>query len=113
MKRLLLSVLLALGVTAGTVAARSTGQYVVYGQGTISCGMWLAQRSDVLLQGQHKSWVLGFLSGVGYLASSADLELKPTDHAAVEAWMDQYCTTHPLVTVAEGAHVLIAELRTR
>jgi hypothetical protein len=73
------------------------------------CGHWFAG-----LDGRfRKSWVLGFLSGVGYLASSADLELKPTDHAAVEAWMDQYCTTHPLVTVAEGAHALIAELRTR
>ena len=62
-----------------------------------SCGTWLSNRhnndvADLAL----KKWVLGFLSGVGFVGSPNLDPLNHLDANAVFHWMDNYCRAHPL-----------------
>jgi hypothetical protein len=54
------------------------------------------------------SWVLGFLSGVGYINGDYD-PLRGLDANAVEAWLDHYCQAHPSEKLSEAAAAFIAE----
>jgi hypothetical protein len=79
---------------------------MVYGMGIESCGKWTSEPQPIL-RGTSLSWVLGFISGVGAVVPG----VKHTDTDAIRAWMDQYCATHPLETVAEAAADLVKALR--
>jgi hypothetical protein len=48
-----------------------------------------------------EQWIFWFLSGVGYQGSANPL--NEVDAAAVLAWIDAYCSTHPLeMIIAAG-----------
>lgn len=113
MKRaLLVSVLLgALLFTGVTVAQRVPPRtvFTVYGFGTKSCGSWLEERklSQVTLPGgAQRAWVLGFVSGVGYIGP----KMKDTDADGIYAFMDTYCAAHPLDSIGGAAQALVEEL---
>ena len=67
MRRLVL--LTALAVVMFTGSVRAQPMYRSIGAGGVSCGTWAADRADRRSEfgwiNEH-SWVLGFLSGVGY-----------------------------------------------
>jgi hypothetical protein len=85
----------------------------IYGPGNSSCGEWTATRGvDAKRPStewvQHivmLAWVEGFLSGSGAMKSGQ----KETDSSAIELWVDQYCSEHPLETVHEtSVHLVVA-----
>jgi hypothetical protein len=75
--------------------------YSANGSGTLSCGSWTANRragADSALQAEQ--WVLGFLSGIGFVSQNGDDPLKHTDPDGVWGWMDNYCGDHPIRLMA-------------
>lgn len=108
------SVVLVLAVAAAIVASQVRAQdtYTTYGSGNSSCGEWLQSSAAGLTHEMRRtlllSWVLGFVSGVGY---SGVHHLKATDGSGVEVWIDRYCETRPLDTLARAAAALTRELR--
>jgi hypothetical protein len=55
------------------------------------------------------NWVLGYVTGVNFLASETDM-LATVDTKGVQAWVDNYCQAHPLDTVDMAAQTLTFEL---
>ena len=53
------------------------------------------------------SWVLGFVSGVGW---SGGRTLKETDSAGMKAFVDQYCDAHRLDNINDAAKELVLAL---
>lgn len=112
-KRLcLVALLLALMPGLDTSAGQTDGSFRIYGEGLSSCGEWVSERSanrrTAMVDG---AWVLGFVSGVGW--SGVRGNLKRTDTAGIEAWMDSYCRANPLKNLAEAAGALVDELATK
>jgi hypothetical protein len=80
--------------------------------GQIGCGDWPKYlHSDDLAKAALLNWVLGYLSRAS-LSESADL-LENVDQASVSAWLDNYCSVHPLDTLVQGAWALEKELVVR
>jgi hypothetical protein len=86
---------------------------MIYGQGTLSCVEWSSDRAQTTptlglsLHPAQVAWVLGFVTGASLTGSS----LLKTDRAAIEDWIDTYCTANPHANVAEAAIRLVAMLR--
>jgi hypothetical protein len=76
-----------------------------YGAGAETCGKWTqARKGDGwFTSGQ---WMLGWVSAAQYYGRT----LKPTDSAGMAGWVDQYCSQHPLNTLAEASVALVEEL---
>ena len=114
---LLLAVLPAVVLPAGSAVAASS--YKAIGSGNLSCGSWTSARTQVQgggdqsakwLELTYSDWVLGFLSGVGYAGAANNQDpVQGLDAKAVEAWLDQYCQTHPLKDLADAAVAFVDE----
>jgi len=80
-----------------------------YGAGASSCGKWLADTRDPEspIHLHMRSWVLGWVSAAGYYGGG---RLRQTDPDAISAWIDNYCGSHPLDTVAVAAGALVKAL---
>ncbi len=99
----LLTVIAILGVCdpRGTPAT-------ITGAGGRTCLDWTTdQRDQGALWGVDEAWLAGHLS-----ASGQDSELrKNPDAGAREAWVTNYCQTHPLDLISEATDALIIELK--
>jgi hypothetical protein len=109
---IMVSTIVALFIGLGSAAARSFGQgtYTMYGYGASSCGEWNADRSNAYRHDRHEhgmAWVLGFVSsGVGWEGE----QMQRSDAAAMEQFIDQYCTQHPLSKLSEATRALVEAL---
>lgn len=104
MKYRTLLVLLALACLPMPAVAADSGVH-----GATSCGEWVAHRkkSDSLAL-SNTAWLIGFLSGLS-VASGSNLPAG-RDNASIYAWMDRYCSEHPLKDTASGARELVSEV---
>lgn len=108
------SIVLAVGILASSpMSGAQTGQFMVYGPGTASCGVWsegafsmARDANTTLVHAARIGWVLGFVSGVG----STGGRLRQTDGIALEKWVDNYCQQNPLDNVSVAAMALVREL---
>ena len=85
----------------------------IAGTGGASCGSWTQDRSysDGGPRFGDVSWVQGYNSGAA-VYTGQDL-MSGVDAGAIQSWMDNYCASHPLSMVADGADQLVAKLRAR
>lgn len=91
-------------VLFGHTASSGQGEFMVYGQGNLSCGRWTQLNKD--RRDTHLyTWVVGFVSGAG-----STRIIAKTDSDAIAVSIDQYCAVHPLDNVAKAADVLVSEL---
>jgi hypothetical protein len=90
---------LSLGVAILILAVtpNKANAYTSIGQGTLSCGIWTAWRRTSGALGPEQ-WVLGFLSGIGAAGRAGDDPLDGMDAEGVWAWIDIYCSIHPLIS---------------
>lgn len=90
--------LLIVTITLMAVSA-SAEAYMSGGWGASSCGAWTeARRTGRGIDAEQ--WILGFLSGIGWLGGSRGYDpLNGTDAQGIWAWMDAYCHARPLDTV--------------
>jgi len=90
------------GALAGTV---------VDGSGGKSCGTWIEdERGDnnSAIHSMDMGWVLGFLSATNL---GVDVEiLKNIDVDSFKAWIDNYCSLHPLDSIGEATIALSVEI---
>lgn len=114
MKRILLiAALAAFVVSDNGQAVTSKGRFTILGEGNTSCGDWLQQRKSNLWMNEA-SWVLGYLSAINERVWKGGSNLAAgTDPAGIEAWVDSYCTTHPLDDIHRAASMLVPELMRR
>lgn len=101
-----------LALIAGLAALAAQGgmsqAYTIKGGGAASCGAWTEARRlrAIAGQGEHflyESWVLGFLSGIGFVGEDNDDPLHGLDYQGVLAWIDNYCQAHPIDNVSHAA----------
>jgi hypothetical protein len=87
---------------------------IVLGIGNKSCGSWTqARHSPGSLVDVYQGWVAGFISSSNEFANNTqhiDILQHAPDAQGIWAWVDNYCTAHPLNSVAEASDSLAAEL---
>ena len=114
---ILARMILAAILVAGAAEARG---YNLIGNGTDACGSWAENRREYAsgrpvtrgfqLELRQTAWVVGFLSGVGYMGATDKLDpLRHLDADRVWAWIDTYCQAHPLERIVEAAKAFVAE----
>jgi hypothetical protein len=109
----LFGVVATIGVA--TMLATPAGAQAYFGYGTRTCGAWTQERHG---SGEgslaYSAWLLGFVSGAnvnGYLISHQSDFLASTDAPGIIAFVDKYCSEHPLNKLMDGAIALIGALR--
>jgi hypothetical protein len=108
--RFFLTMMLSVVLTAGTTQAQA---YNVMGRGLDSCGAWITHRRDVKvgapitanseIADEETNWVVGFLSGVGFMGRGNVNPLDGMDAEGILAWIDNYCRAHPIERIVEAA----------
>lgn len=114
-----------------TIATPAGSGYVL-DVGASSCGKWMEARKvrGAPAEVMHTSWIYGYLSAVAAslesdargavflgknsqtLIEKADiLNSKYIDASAINAWMDNYCRSHPVETIADALRILLAGLK--
>lgn len=86
------------------------GTYQVIGAGAQSCGTWISDRSNPssVAANLDESWVLGFLSGVGFEGGADINPLEGMDDNGVAGWVDNYCRQNPIVNIATASAAFFA-----
>jgi hypothetical protein len=85
--------------------------YALAGSGEQSCSRWTAAHGvpgtpEALVQEQ---WVLGFLSGVGFMMLGELDPLHGLAMADVSRWVGSWCDGHPSATIEAAARSFIQE----
>jgi hypothetical protein len=101
---------LSLDLMIGSAHAQ---KFLAAGAGVGSCGTWTTDRrypnsASALIDA---SWVLGFLSGIGYAGIGVN-PLNKMDYQGIAAWIDDYCHDHPIDPIARAA-AAFAEMHPR
>jgi len=97
-----------------TLASDKSGTYAVRGSGTVSCGTWTQEhreRSGAYYE--QAGWLAGYISAVNAYAYPGKDIAEGVDVDGIEGWVDNYCSAHPLDSLATAARALVVELRTR
>ena len=77
--------------------------YSMVGPGGVSCGSWVQARRGSSPDYAQEGWVLGFLSGVGFMGAPRQDPLNGMDAAGVFVWLDNYCLANPLASLAAAS----------
>jgi len=94
----------ALGIVFATPAIAGT---FIFSGPADSCGTWTSKRQQGYAA-DDAWWLLGFLSGVGYEGPENPLN-GVADGEVVWAWIDNYCSAHPLDALFEAAKAFVRE----
>jgi hypothetical protein len=116
------------------LSAMPAGSGYVLDVGASSCGKWIEARrlQGAPTQGMHTSWIYGYLSAAAaslegearsavfsgknnktLIEKANILSPKYIDADAVNGWMDNYCSAHPLETIADALRFLLAGLKVK
>jgi hypothetical protein len=109
----LTAAILCLGANSSAGAELSS----VVGVGNKSCGAWTAaRRSQTMLADVYEGWIAGFLTGANSIISNTEHIdtlaeiIAHRDAEGIWAWIDNYCQSYPLDSIATAADKLGAEL---
>jgi hypothetical protein len=85
--------------------------YTILGSGTASCEAWTAARRtphgpETTAQEQ---WVLGYLSGIGFMVLGELDPLRGMQADALHGWVDTYCRTNPQAKIEAAAIAFMQE----
>jgi hypothetical protein len=103
-------VLIVMSVISGSASA-GEGRFVLWGAGNDSCAVFLQEKARATSRYSSQiNWIAGYVSaGNGEWSASmakkgikSDL-LKDSDPVALEAWVVNYCTSHPLEYLGTAA----------
>jgi hypothetical protein len=79
----------------------------IMGGGTVSCGTWFSDKTEIAYLNVDRAWVLGFISGANF--SSGSNVGKGTDANGIFAWIDQFCTQNPMKSISDASSALVNE----
>jgi hypothetical protein len=91
----------------------AAGEYTIIGAGGRPCGAWLQARSQATPESAiMQSWLLGYITSI----NAHELTITPdiaegTNADGMFSWIDDYCATHPIDSVARAAANLVGILR--
>src|SRR6476661_6242561 len=85
-------------------AAAQNRNYTAFGLGLQSCGHWLSAQRDPLMDVLITYWQGGYMTAVNALNSSHPA--NGTDIHGLRAWIDNYCSAHPLEAIGKAAEEL-------
>ena len=106
-----LAVVVATILSQQNSAAMQRGAYTQYGNYKVSCGTLTS--SSGLQKDAYIAWLMGFVSGAGYGYSMGGTTLADTDYRGGAAWIEKYCSEHPLDEIVGAAIALVKELAAR
>jgi len=92
--------LVALGICLLSPGRIATA-YDPVGVGAWSCVAWTDTRKS-LRSDTPEQWVLGFLSGIGFVIRESNDPLRGLNPQVVSEWMDKYCRRYPDESIAHG-----------
>src|ERR1700730_675572 len=79
------------------IAQMAAQEQAVLGQGNVSCGSWLENRTgDDVQVAARTAWVLGYVTAFNQYGSKPEGDVsggKSTEE--MMAWIDNYCRQHP------------------
>ena len=79
-----------------------------------SCGYWIEQRRRGEGRSQlWEAWILGFVTGLNVFGPNNGNIAPDVKADGLQAWVDQYCSAHPLDSIAMAAIKLTDELKRR
>jgi hypothetical protein len=105
----------ALCAMLSVAPVHAANQYTILGAGSRPCGSWLQARSEATPESATlQSWVLGYVTSVNanLLTVSQDVA-DGTSPDGLFTWIDNYCASHPLDSVARAAGSLVDSLRAK
>ena len=113
MQRMIAAAAVALLVGGvGGFVLHGQGLITVLGSGTISCGNWLEhRRADQA--GPEGNWTNGYLTGRLDGARMGLTDSQTGDFAGRNAWIDQYCQSHPIDYLLDASRALYYALRAK
>jgi len=84
--------------------------FTLYGFHSVSCLSWTQARKDNSEDVfQYQAWVTGFISGAGWRNAA----MEPTDYAAINFHLDDYCKRYPMNDLFMATRSLISKLKIR
>ena len=90
-------------------------EQAVLGQGNVSCGSWLENRTgDDVQVAARTAWVLGYVTAFNQYGSKPEGDVsggKSTEE--MMAWIDNYCRQHPAGNVYRASAALVDQFRQR
>ena len=102
-----------LAALSAAAPARAADSYVIFGAGGRPCGNWLQVRSQAAPESAVlQSWVLGYVTSVNanVLTVNRDVAAGATPDVLF-SWIDDFCGSHPLASLARAASGLVDSLR--
>jgi hypothetical protein len=91
-------------------AVTSAGPYAVVGQGNQSCGKWTTDRREKALPALiDQAWIGGYMTAF----NRQYLRTQLTDLSDTIGFIDIYCSTHPIDSIANAAEALTYDLLKR
>jgi len=106
----------ALFAFAPSRAADAPINYMILGEGALSCGTWTSHRHSAdAYENAMTAWVLGFITAGNSWESILHRRnlSEGTDSDGLFGWIDNYCTAHPLEDLSSAAMALELELINR
>jgi len=100
---------LAIAFAALAAPAHAGNEYVIFGAGSRPCGSWLQARSQALPDSAIlQSWVLGYITSINANLLSVSQDVTGgVEPDALYSWIDNYCASHPLDSVARAASAMV------
>jgi len=97
--------------------AEADEQYTIWGNGNQSCGSWTATHNDntdgsAIEEASQEAWVEGFITAFSAFGFTPSRTFT-LDYAALKAWIDNYCSAHPLDSISKASEVLAVQLQLR
>ena len=98
-------------IAATLVIPEEAVGYTTLGSASASCETWTTARRTPggPAASMHEQWVLGFLSGIGFMMLGELDPLLSMDANEVANWVDTYCRGHPQDKLEAAAAGFIRE----
>jgi hypothetical protein len=89
-------------------------EQAVLGQGNVSCGTWLEDRSSDGGQMARIAWVLGYITAFNQYGSKPEGDVSGgLSTEQITVWIDNHCKQNPADNVYRASAALVDELRRR
>jgi hypothetical protein len=105
---------LAASVLVFSTVQIAAQEQAVLGQGNVSCGAWLEDRSSDGGQMARIAWVLGYITAFNQYGSKPEGDVSGgLSTEQITVWIDTHCKQNPASNVYRASAALVDELRRR
>jgi hypothetical protein len=104
------AVLVCIVFYAGTFRAAQQDSFLATfeSEGTVQCSVF--NTATGVRRVTYEWWLLGFVSGAGFVRGNVNLPMTKVDAAGAVEWTTKYCAQRPKEMLASAAGALVAVL---